>query len=128
MNLKKKICQLLVLSAIYISINNCSGDSEILATYDGGTVTRGELNFVIEASKRGNNEPQPISTEIQTKIVESIALEKILLRDSVQTKKIEQADIDKIEALVSDFVKLNIYMRNYVKSAMKTNPRPHKWS
>ncbi|MDZ4726762.1 MAG: hypothetical protein SH817_11445 [Leptospira sp.] len=122
MNLKKKICQLLVLSAICISINNCSGDSEILATYDGGTVTRGELNFVIEASKRGNNEPQPISTEIQTKIVESIALEKILLRDSVQTKKIEQADIDKIEALVSDFVKLNIYMRNYVKSAMKSKP------
>jgi hypothetical protein len=106
----------------FFTSNNCSGESEILATFDGGTVNRGELNFVIEASKRGNAEPQPVNTDIQVKIVEGIALEKILLQDSIQTKKVDQKDLEKIENLVSDFLKLNIYLREYVKDAMKHKP------
>lgn len=81
------IHRVILLGLILLPLLNCSKDSEILATYDGGTVTRREMNFVIEASKRGNSEPQPISADIQAKILESIALEKILLKDAISSKK-----------------------------------------
>ncbi len=112
----------IALTIVFLSSNNCSGDSEILATFDGGTVNRGELKFVIEASKRGNGEPQTIESDVQVKILEGVALEKILLLDSLQTKKIDPTDLIKIENLVSDFLKLNIYLREYMKKATVQKP------
>jgi hypothetical protein len=122
MNRKAKLLVSIILIVGFSTFNNCSGDSEILATFDGGTVTRGELNFVIEASKRGNTEPQPVTPDVQVKIIEGIALEKILLQDSLKTKKIDPSDVAKIESLVSDFLKLNIYLRDYVKTSTKQKP------
>ncbi|TGL57449.1 hypothetical protein EHQ58_14290 [Leptospira ognonensis] len=122
MNRKKLAYVSIALTIGFFSSNNCSGDSEILATFDGGTVSRGELNFVIEASKRGNGEPQTIAPDVQVKIIEGVALEKILLKDSIQSKKVDPNDLVKIENLVSDFLKLNIYLREYMKKAMKQKP------
>ncbi|MCW7459464.1 hypothetical protein ND856_11305 [Leptospira bandrabouensis] len=122
MNLKKYLTLGVSLGLILIPILNCYKDSEILATFDGGTVTRKEMNFVIEASKRGNTEPQPISADIQAKILESIALEKILLKDAIASKKVAEADVQKIESLVNQFLKLNVYMREYVKNGLKEKP------
>ncbi|BDA78872.1 hypothetical protein LPTSP3_g18020 [Leptospira kobayashii] len=122
MNFKKHFLAYLLIGISTLSLVQCSKDSEILATYDGGTVTRGEMNFVIEASKRGQAESQPVSPDIQLKILESIALEKILLLDGIQSKKVDPADVKKIETLVSDFLKFNVYMREYTKEAVKTKP------
>jgi len=122
MNRKKLAYVCMALTIGLFTSNNCSGDSEILATFDGGTVKRGELNFVIEASKRGNGEPQTINSDVQIKIIEGVALEKILLEDSLKSKKVNPDDLIKIENLVSDFLKLNIYLREYMKKAMKQKP------
>ncbi|MCW7504086.1 LIC12015 family putative lipoprotein [Leptospira paudalimensis] len=118
----KLIHRVMLLGLILLPLINCAKDSEILATFDGGTVTRREMNFVIEASKRGNTEPQPISADIQAKILESIALEKILLKDAIKANKVSEADVTKIESLVKDFLKLNVYMREYVKNGLKSKP------
>lgn len=112
----------IILSLLPLFFAHCSKDSEILATFDGGTVTRKEMNFVIEASKRGRTEAQPISPDIQTRIVESIALEKILLLDAIKLKKVEETDLTKIETLVANFLKLNVYMREYVKDNLTSKP------
>ncbi len=122
MNFKKFFYTTLLLTSVYVTVNNCSSETEILATYDGGTVTRGELNFVLEASKRGNAEPQTINPDVQVRIIESVALEKILMQDSIQSKKVDPQDIQKIEALVADFLKMNIYLRDYVKMTVEKKP------
>lgn len=122
MNLKTLAGKAIVLCLLPITFSQCSKDSEILATFDGGFVTRREMNFVIEASKRGRTEVQPISADIQARIVESIALEKILLMDAVKLKKVDAADLTKIETLVANFLKLNVYMREYVKENLASKP------
>ncbi|GBF49104.1 hypothetical protein LPTSP4_06140 [Leptospira ryugenii] len=117
----KQFYLLVILSFTLFSLNQCSGDSEILATFDGGTVTRGELNFFIQSNKR-SADPEPVNSEIQSKIVENIALEKMLMLDSIKNQKVSQEDLQKLENLVSDFLKFNVYLKDYVKRSIESKP------
>ncbi|TGN18577.1 LIC12015 family putative lipoprotein [Leptospira idonii] len=122
MTLKKLSMAMLIFGICSLSFVNCSKDSEILATFDGGTVTRGEMNFLAETFKRGSNKPLVLDSEKQLKLIEQVALEKLVFLDGVKLKKFDPSEADQLETLLSDFIKLNVYIREYVKYAVQNKP------
>ncbi|MDF3820120.1 hypothetical protein P3G55_09430 [Leptospira sp. 96542] len=122
MKLRNLLTGFSLLGLILLSFQNCSKDSEILATYDGGTVTRGELLFILEASKQPGQPEQPVGADVQANLLENIAIQKIILGDMVKSGKLSQADLDNVVETIGHSMILKTYLDEYVKKNLKNSP------
>ncbi len=93
---------ILLLSSVFIS---CGGDGEVLATYDGGEITRGDMRRLVEAS---GQPAEKITTSQQNEILKMIATYRLAaneLKDDQETQKwLEQnASLFERKALLRSF-------------------------
>ncbi len=118
--MKRKFYVVPILLAVFVW--NCSKDSQELATFDGGSVTRFEMLKTLELMQRGRKQNEPISAEIQAKILENIAIQKMIYESMRQTGRLKETEIVTMTDFLSPVLKSNLYFENYAKTIVKNSP------
>ncbi|MGQ2870821.1 LIC12015 family putative lipoprotein, partial [Leptospira santarosai] len=110
--MKQKILSLTILSLLVTFATNCSRDSDVLASFKSGTVTREELRTYY---KLRGIEPDLNSASIatQAKIVEEIGIQKITEINNKNTNIVTKDEYDKIMSFVEPQVVFNDYRKQF---------------
>jgi hypothetical protein len=101
--------------------SNCTGDSEVLATYEGGVVTRKELRDFyalrnIEVSEK------TASLQSQSQILEQMAVQKIVYKEFFEAEKILPEFLDKITGMTQGQMLLSLHKKNFEDRLKKRVP------
>ncbi|MCC5813685.1 MAG: hypothetical protein JJT78_02940 [Leptospira sp.] len=118
MTLIKKTLLLILLSTFAIQ---CSSDSEVLASFDGGTVSRKELRDYFQIRGAKINE-KSATIQNQSNVLEQIALQKMIYKDYLATEKVSQDFIDKLINLTKGQMLISIYKQSFEEKALRKNP------
>lgn len=118
--MKRKIYLVPLLLVVFVW--NCSKDSQELAKFDGGSVTRFEMLKTLELMQRGRKQNEPISAEIQAKILENIAIQKMIYESMRQTGRLKETEIATMTDFLSPVLKSNLHFEDYAKNVIKNSP------
>lgn len=110
--MKQKTLSLTILSLLVLFAMNCSRDSDVLASFKSGTVTREELRAYY---KLRGVEPDANNASIatQAKIVEELGIQKIAEANNTNTNVVTKEEYAKIMGFVEPQVLFNDYRKQF---------------
>jgi len=109
---------LLTFASLQIS---CSRDSEVLASFKSGTVTRKELRDYYRVHGAEINE-RNASIENQTKILENIAIQKIIYDELSKSGKLDNEFIDRLIRLSRSQILIPLYRQEFESRVLRREP------
>lgn len=117
--MKQKTLSLTILSLFVTFAINCSRDSDVLASFKSGTVTREELRAYY---KLRGIEPDPNSASIatQAKIVEEIGIQKIAEANNSNTNVVTKDEYARIMGFVEPQVLFNDYRKQFSEKLLSS--------
>ncbi|EMY79794.1 hypothetical protein LEP1GSC060_1431 [Leptospira weilii serovar Ranarum str. ICFT] len=117
--MKQKTLSLTILSLLVTFALNCSRDSDVLASFKSGTVTREELRAYY---KLRGIEPDPNSASIatQAKIVEEIGIQKIAEAKNNDSNVVTKDEYARIMGFVEPQVLFNDYRKQFSEKLLSS--------
>ncbi len=114
----KKLRLLIFIFTLIVLFNSaCSKDADILATYKGGKITRGEFHaWFLERSPRANKKQlfkNKSKREIESRL-KGMAFQKILIMEAKNGGFMDKARIKKFINLIADHILAQEYIKNEI--------------
>ncbi|XDD48900.1 hypothetical protein AB3N59_10645 [Leptospira sp. WS92.C1] len=115
--MKNKTLILSILSLIILFAMNCNRDSDVLASFKSGTITREELRAYY---KLRGVEPDPNNASIatQAKIVEELGIQKIAEAQNNSTNIVSKDEYTRIMSFVEPQILFNDYRKQFSEKLM----------
>ncbi|TGK37472.1 hypothetical protein EHQ12_07040 [Leptospira gomenensis] len=118
--MKKKNLSLTVLSSLLVLFAmNCSRDSDVLASFKSGTVTREELRayYKLRGVEPDSNNA---SVATQAKIVEELGIQKIAEAQNGSSNVVTKDEYARIMSFVEPQILFNDYRKQFSENVMKS--------
>ncbi|RHX84893.1 LIC12015 family putative lipoprotein [Leptospira stimsonii] len=117
--MKKKTLSLTILTLIVLFAANCSRDSDVLASFKNGTVTREELRAYY---KLRGVEPDANNASIatQAKIVEELGIQKIAEAQNNTTNVVTKDEYARIMGFVEPQILFNDYRKQFSEKLLSS--------
>ncbi|WCL48022.1 LIC12015 family putative lipoprotein [Leptospira sp. GIMC2001] len=116
-----KLKYIIPLSITLMVMVNCTLDSDALAVYEGGTVTRKELRDFYEIRGVKLDEKNS-SIQAQSNLLEQIALQKIVYNEHTSSGKISKEFMDNLVSLTKGQMLVALYKKDFESKTIKKTP------
>lgn len=107
-----------ILLTLFLLTVRCSSDSEVLASFESGNVTRKELREFFQIRGAKINE-KTASVTNQSNVLEQLALQKMVHRDYLASEKISKELLDKLVNLTKGQMLITLYKQDFEARALR---------
>lgn len=120
-NILSKFLITLSIIALQILTINCSSDSEALASYEGGIVSRKELRDFFEI-RGAKIDEKTASIQSQQTVLEHIALQKLIYNETISSGKISKEFLDNLVEITKGQMLIAVYKKEFEEKVLESNP------